>query len=93
MLGTDREPGIMGKALNDLFSEMEQTKEEMAYRVTMSYLEVCCWQSVIFLPGHLSVPVLLIYISRSVCQFFHPYVGTGRWVTGHYLPLSIYLDI
>ena len=40
MLGTDREPGIMGRALNDLFSEMEGTKEEMAYRVSMSYLEV-----------------------------------------------------
>lgn len=40
MLGTDREPGIMALALNDLFYEMDRTKEDMKYKVSMSYLEV-----------------------------------------------------
>ena len=40
MLGTDREPGIMARALNDLFFEMDKTKEDMKYKVSMSYLEV-----------------------------------------------------
>ncbi|CAD5123606.1 DgyrCDS11934 [Dimorphilus gyrociliatus] len=40
MLGTDREPGIMARALNDLFLEMDRTKEDMSYKVTMSYLEI-----------------------------------------------------
>ena len=40
MLGTDREPGIMARALNDLFYEMDRTKEDMKYKVSMSYLEV-----------------------------------------------------
>lgn len=40
MLGTDREPGIMARALNDLFNAMDRTKEEMKYKVSMSYLEI-----------------------------------------------------
>jgi len=40
MLGTDREPGIMARTLNDLFDEMDKTKEDMKYKVSMSYLEV-----------------------------------------------------
>ena len=40
MLGTDREPGIMALTLNDLFCEMDKTKEDMKYKVSMSYLEV-----------------------------------------------------
>ena len=40
MLGTDKEPGIMALALNDLFFEMDKTKEDMKYKVSMSYLEV-----------------------------------------------------
>lgn len=40
MLGTDREPGIMARALNDLFYEMDRTKEDMKYKVSMSYFEV-----------------------------------------------------
>lgn len=40
MLGTDREPGIMALALNALFYEMDRTKEDMKYKVSMSYLEV-----------------------------------------------------
>ena len=40
MLGTDKEPGIMACALNDLFFEMDKTKEDMKYKVLMSYLEV-----------------------------------------------------
>ncbi|RMX54942.1 hypothetical protein pdam_00012704 [Pocillopora damicornis] len=39
MLGTDREPGIMARALNDLFNAMDRTKEDMKYKVSMSYLE------------------------------------------------------
>ena len=41
MLGTDEDPGIMVQALNDLFLEMERSSEDLAYKVTMSYLEVC----------------------------------------------------
>ncbi|XP_063444138.1 kinesin-like protein KIF19 [Mytilus trossulus] len=40
MLGTDDEPGIMARGLNDLFVEMDRTKEEMKYKVSMSYLEI-----------------------------------------------------
>lgn len=40
MLGTDDDPGIMAKGLNDLFVEMEKTREEMKYKVSMSYLEI-----------------------------------------------------
>lgn len=40
MLGTDREPGIMALTLNDLFCEMDKTKEDMKYKVSMSYLEI-----------------------------------------------------
>ncbi|KAL3877693.1 hypothetical protein ACJMK2_035359 [Sinanodonta woodiana] len=39
MLGTDNEPGIMARALNDLFLQMEKS-DDMAYKVTMSYLEI-----------------------------------------------------
>lgn len=41
MLGTDGDPGIMARTLNDLFVSMEKTSEDMKYKVTMSYLEVC----------------------------------------------------
>ncbi len=41
MLGHDKDdPGIMARALNDLFLEMNRTSEDMSYKVTMSYLEV-----------------------------------------------------
>eukprot|EP00057_Strongylocentrotus_purpuratus_P001137 XP_001194601.2 PREDICTED: kinesin-like protein KIF19 [Strongylocentrotus purpuratus] len=40
MLGTDDEPGIMARALNHLFTEMESKKEEKVFSVTMSYLEI-----------------------------------------------------
>ena len=40
MLGTDQEPGIMARTLNDLFYEMDKTKDDMKYKVSMSYLEV-----------------------------------------------------
>ncbi|XP_071106113.1 kinesin-like protein KIF19 [Haliotis cracherodii] len=40
MLGTDKEPGIMVLTLNDLFQEMEKTSNNMAYKVSMSYLEI-----------------------------------------------------
>lgn len=41
MLGAHDEPGIMAQALNDLFLEMDRTSQDMSYKVTMSYLEVC----------------------------------------------------
>ncbi|KAJ8319029.1 hypothetical protein KUTeg_004120 [Tegillarca granosa] len=40
MLGIDNNPGIMARALNDLFLEMDKTSEEMVYNVSMSYLEI-----------------------------------------------------
>ena len=40
MLGTVREPGIMMLTLNDLYTKIEETKEEMTYKVSMAYVEV-----------------------------------------------------
>ncbi|NXK97621.1 KIF19 protein, partial [Formicarius rufipectus] len=40
MLGTDSEPGIYVRALDDLFKGLEATAEEMDYTVSMSYLEI-----------------------------------------------------
>lgn len=41
MLGTDSEPGIYVRTLNDLFHAIEETSNDMEYEVFMSYLEVC----------------------------------------------------
>lgn len=40
MLGTDKEPGIYVRTLNDLFRAIEETSGDMMYSVSMSYLEV-----------------------------------------------------
>ncbi|XP_029784470.1 kinesin-like protein KIF19 [Suricata suricatta] len=40
MLGTDREPGIYVRTLNDLFHAIEETSDDMEYEVSMSYLEI-----------------------------------------------------
>lgn len=40
MLGTDKEPGIYVRTLNDLFRAIEETSDDMMYSVSMSYLEV-----------------------------------------------------
>ena len=40
MLGTDHEPGIYVRTLNDLFRAIEETSDDMEYEVSMSYLEV-----------------------------------------------------
>ncbi|KAM9372382.1 kinesin-like protein KIF19 [Phaethornis superciliosus] len=40
MLGTDCEPGIYIRSLEDLFKALEAATEEMDYRVSMSYLEI-----------------------------------------------------
>ncbi|XP_061471695.1 kinesin-like protein KIF19 isoform X2 [Rhineura floridana] len=40
MLGTDNEPGIYVRTLNDLFCAIEETSNDMEYEVSMSYLEV-----------------------------------------------------
>ncbi|XP_029455100.1 kinesin-like protein KIF19 isoform X2 [Rhinatrema bivittatum] len=40
MLGTDYEPGIYVRTLNDLFRAIEETSDDMEYEVSMSYLEI-----------------------------------------------------
>uniref|UniRef100_A0A8C5R6S5 Kinesin-like protein KIF19 n=2 Tax=Leptobrachium leishanense TaxID=445787 RepID=A0A8C5R6S5_9ANUR len=40
MLGTDREPGIYIRTLNDLFKAIEETSDDMEYEVSMSYMEI-----------------------------------------------------
>ncbi|KAK6328246.1 hypothetical protein J4Q44_G00002240 [Coregonus suidteri] len=40
MLGTDREPGIYVHTLNDLFKAIEETRDDMQYNISMSYLEI-----------------------------------------------------
>ncbi|XP_054655801.1 kinesin-like protein KIF19 isoform X3 [Dunckerocampus dactyliophorus] len=40
MLGTDKEPGIYVRTLNDLFKAIEETSDDMMYSVSMSYLEI-----------------------------------------------------
>nr|XP_019595989.1 PREDICTED: kinesin-like protein KIF19 [Rhinolophus sinicus] len=40
MLGTDHEPGIYVRTLNDLFCAIEETSNDMEYDVSMSYLEI-----------------------------------------------------
>ncbi|KAM8837864.1 kinesin-like protein KIF19 isoform 2-T2 [Spinachia spinachia] len=40
MLGTDTEPGIYVRTLNDLFRAIEETSDDMMYSVSMSYLEI-----------------------------------------------------
>ncbi|XP_042308114.1 kinesin-like protein KIF19 isoform X2 [Sceloporus undulatus] len=40
MLGTDSEPGIYVRTLNDLFYAIEETSNDMEYEVSMSYLEI-----------------------------------------------------
>ncbi|PNJ87616.1 KIF19 isoform 1, partial [Pongo abelii] len=40
MLGTDQEPGIYVRTLNDLFHAIEETSNDMEYEVSMSYLEI-----------------------------------------------------
>ncbi|XP_057391195.1 kinesin-like protein KIF19 isoform X2 [Balaenoptera acutorostrata] len=40
MLGTDHEPGIYVRTLNDLFCAIEETSSDMEYEVSMSYLEI-----------------------------------------------------
>lgn len=40
MLGTQDNPGIYSRALNDLFKLVRESEEENIYAVSMSYLEV-----------------------------------------------------
>lgn len=47
MLGTDHEPGIYVRTLNDLFRAIEETSNDMEYEVSMSYLEVRPHQALI----------------------------------------------
>ncbi|CAM4606463.1 unnamed protein product [Lepidochelys olivacea] len=41
VLGTDCDPGIYIRTLNDLFKAIETTSDNMDYTVSMSYLEIC----------------------------------------------------
>ncbi|XP_072501684.1 kinesin-like protein KIF19 isoform X2 [Notamacropus eugenii] len=40
MLGTDKDPGIYVRTLNDLFRAIEETSNDVEYEVSMSYLEI-----------------------------------------------------
>ncbi|XP_037082432.1 kinesin-like protein KIF19 [Pollicipes pollicipes] len=40
MVGTPEQPGIMVRALNDLFKAMEARREEIDFKMTLSYLEI-----------------------------------------------------
>ncbi|XP_033623203.1 kinesin-like protein KIF19 isoform X2 [Fukomys damarensis] len=40
MLGTDHEPGIYVRTLNDLFRAIEESSSDVEYEVSMSYLEI-----------------------------------------------------
>ena len=40
MLGTESDPGIMVLTLNSLFETIEDTSNDVIYRVTMAYMEV-----------------------------------------------------
>lgn len=61
MLGTDKEPGIYVRTLNDLFRAIEETSDDMLYSVSMSYLEV---------------RLLILYknLSLDLC-FYHEYTS------------------
>ena len=64
MLGTAEERGIMARTMNDLFLEMEKTQEDMAYRVTVSFLEVC-----LFLNTH-TITMCIFIINRTFITVF-----------------------
>lgn len=54
MIGTESDPGIMARALNDLFRKIQQGQEHSSYAVKMSYLEVqsphCLFSAVLIIP-------------------------------------------
>lgn len=79
MLGAHDEPGIMAQALNDLFLEMERTRDSMSYKVTMSYLEV---REILFTTCHRMQPILCINehpnCFRDFCYVF--YCTSFRWI-------------
>ena len=52
MLGTDKEPGIYVRTLNDLFRAIEETSDDMLYSVSMSYLEVSFKNFQTFIHSH-----------------------------------------
>jgi len=47
MLGKDDHPGIMARALTELFTQMRRTRDDHVYKVSMSYLEVHLTLSII----------------------------------------------
>lgn len=73
MLGNDRKLGIMGLTLNDLFAEMELTKEEVKYKVTMSYLEVLF---LLLLPIFLKLKTKCLHLScvTSISLFYRRFI-------------------
>ncbi|KAF6771590.1 hypothetical protein AHF37_08997 [Paragonimus kellicotti] len=40
MVGTDTDPGIMVRAMDELFNYMIQTAEDYTYRISMAYMEL-----------------------------------------------------
>ena len=62
MLGTDKEPGIMACTLNDLFFEMDKTKEDMKYKVSMSYLEV---SGLLLKVAFYSINIIVLHLTIS----------------------------
>ena len=62
MLGTDKEPGIMACTLNDLFFEMDKTKEDMKYKVSMSYLEV---SDLLLKVAFYSINIIVLHLTIS----------------------------
>lgn len=66
MLGTQDNPGIYFRALNDLFRLVKKHEEENVYNVSMSYLEVFSMQY------HLSISFLCIPISVSLILYLKP---------------------
>lgn len=43
MLGSQDDPGVMYRTMKELFSRMDQVKEEKVFDIAFSYLEVNVW--------------------------------------------------
>lgn len=66
MLGTDSEPGVMVRALTQIFDGVLQTSEEYAYQVSLSYLEVNCYTR-----PNLFYPINLFKVTRDTQAEFN----------------------
>lgn len=74
MLGTDKEPGIYVRTLNDLFRAIEETSDNMLYSVSMSYLEARLQKKtpVLTLVLHLFAIIFVLVWYRSLTSHFLP---------------------